>query len=94
MCRLLLCGDYGLCCTAAKHIIVLSLSHLFVGVGQIVFCQVTAVKEAGGLCNVTLSADPKSVHKFKYADEMCLNYSLLIPGMMMDALVTEVCAEQ
>ncbi|CAG7838577.1 unnamed protein product [Allacma fusca] len=59
------------------------------GVGQLVSCQVIQSKITNNMCNVQLTADPKSIHKYKYADELNFNYSLLLPGMLMNGVVME-----
>ncbi|ODM92352.1 Protein RRP5 [Orchesella cincta] len=59
------------------------------GVGQLVYCKVKRVQFHRLIANVTFTIMPKLVRLQKMDEITSLNYSTLIPGMLVDAIVME-----
>ncbi|ODM92797.1 Protein RRP5 [Orchesella cincta] len=59
------------------------------GVGQLVYCKIKRVQFHRLIANVTFTIMPKLVRLQKMDEITSLNYSTLIPGMLVDAIVME-----
>jgi len=61
------------------------------GIGQVVLCKVVEVKVSNFRATMQLTIHPKEVMKQKATEDMSIQYETMLPGMLVDTVVMDVC---